>query len=295
MNPRARSVDLWRCCFVFALLLTVSNAAAEPFFFIQLTDPQLGMFAKNENFQQETDNFEFAVATVNRLRPAFVVVTGDLINKPGDRAQTAEYQRIVGKVAPAIPVYNVAGNHDVGAEPTPESVTAWTSDFGPDHYVFRHRDFVGIVLNSNVIFSPLKARQLHAEQQSWLRAELEKARAGGAAHLAVFQHHSWLLRNADEPDQYFNIPRERRAVYLELFKEFGVKHVFCGHYHRNALAEAGGVEVVTSGPVGKPMGGAKSGLRIVIVYADRISHRYYEFGELPNRVELSAAPAETAK
>ena len=56
---------------------------AKPFFFIQYTDPQFGMYASNANFSQETANFEFAIATANRLKPAFVVVTGDLVNRPG--------------------------------------------------------------------------------------------------------------------------------------------------------------------------------------------------------------------
>src|SRR6185295_9979592 len=72
--------------------------AAEPFFFIQLSDPQFGMFTGNKDFAQETANFEFAVATINRLRPKFVVITGDLVNKPGDAAQIAEFKRIAAKV-----------------------------------------------------------------------------------------------------------------------------------------------------------------------------------------------------
>ena len=39
---------------------------AEPFFFFQLSDPQFGMFTDNKDFAQETANFEFAVATINR-------------------------------------------------------------------------------------------------------------------------------------------------------------------------------------------------------------------------------------
>ncbi len=74
-----------------ALGLAVASAsqpaAFHPFFFIQLTDPQFGMFTGNAGFEQETANFEFAVATANRLKPAFVVVTGDLVNKTGDEAQ----------------------------------------------------------------------------------------------------------------------------------------------------------------------------------------------------------------
>jgi hypothetical protein len=39
------------------------------------------MFSTNENSAHETLNFECAIATANRLKPAFVVITGDLINQ----------------------------------------------------------------------------------------------------------------------------------------------------------------------------------------------------------------------
>ena len=47
--------------------------------FIQMSDPQFGMYTKNANFEHETVNFEFAIANANRLRPAFVVITGETI------------------------------------------------------------------------------------------------------------------------------------------------------------------------------------------------------------------------
>src|SRR6478752_5271009 len=65
-----------------------------PFFFIQMSDPQFGMFTANGDFLQETANFTRAIDAANRLRPAFVVVTGDLTNRQGDSAQIAEYRRV---------------------------------------------------------------------------------------------------------------------------------------------------------------------------------------------------------
>jgi serine/threonine-protein phosphatase CPPED1 len=277
---------------ILFLLLSFGARAAEPFFFIQLSDPQFGMFTGNKEFTQETANFEFAAATVNRLRPAFVVITGDLVNKPGDAAQIAEFQRIVGKIDSAIPVYNVAGNHDVENVPTPAAIATYTNQFGPDRYTFEQRGVVGIVLNSSVIHSPQKTTNQLAEQEKWLRTELARAREKNAPHVVIFQHHPWYLKAANEPDQYFNIPVERRTNYLALFREFGVKYLFSGHYHRNALARDGDMEAITTGPVGMPQGGDKSGLRVVIVRDDRLEHRYYHFGEIPNRIDL--APAKTA-
>ena len=267
--------------FLFALF---SAWASEPFSFIQLTDPQFGMFANDTNFVQETKNAELAVAAVNRLHPAFVVVTGDLVNRTGDKAQIAEYKRIFGKIDSTIPAYNVAGNHDVGNTPTHEAIAAYEREFGPDHYSFRYRDFVGIVLDSNLIQSPERAKELAAEQERWLKTELERARSEKARHIVIFQHHPWFLSDVAETNQYFNLPREQREKFLPLFHELGVKHVFCGHYHRNVIARDGDLEIVTTAPVGKPLGKDPSGMRIVTVNGDIITHRYYGFGEIPNSV-----------
>lgn len=272
-------------------------AAADSFFFIQLTDPQFGFLAANANFAQETANFEFAVATVNRLRPAFVVITGDLVNKPGDAAQIAEYQRIVAKIDRAIPVYAVAGNHDVENTPTPATIAKYTKKFGPDHYTFRHGGLVGIVLNSSVIHSPQQTPEQLADQERWLAVELEKARQERAQHIVIFQHHSWFLKSATEPDGYSNLPIASRAKYLDLFRKFGVRYVFCGHLHRNAIARDGELEVVTTGPVGKPLGPVaerKSGLRVAIVRPDRIEHEFYDFSALPNQISLDPIPTKIA-
>jgi serine/threonine-protein phosphatase CPPED1 len=273
---------------VLPLLLSASLPAAEPFFFVQLADPQLGMFADNKDFAQETTNLEFAVAAINRLHPAFVVVSGDMLNRPGDTAQIREYQRIMSRVATNIPVYPVVGNHDIGNAPSPADLATYTNHFGPDHYTFRHAGFAGIVLNSVIIHTPLHTANELAGQELWLQAELKHARQNGAQHVVIFAHHPWFLKTADEPDEYFNIPSERRARYLAWFREAGVNHLFSGHYHRNAVAHDGTLEAITTGPVGKPLGEGMSGLRIVIVRDDRLEHRFYHFGELPNRVDLKA-------
>lgn len=290
---------LRRCLVCFALALLALSArravAEEPFFFIQLSDPQLGMFTDNRDFAQDAANFEFTVVAVNRLRPAFVVITGDLVNKPGDEAQIAEYRRIAGKIDPAIPVYHLSGNHDVKNVPTPESLAEYVKIFGPDRYTFQQRGLTGIVLNSTLIHSPQEAMTQLGEQERWLRDELAKAKAAGARHIVVFQHHPWFIEKADEPDQYFNIPLARRVAYMALFREYGVRYLFCGHYHRNAEGRDGEIQNITTGPVGKPLGGAKSGFRVAIVRDNAIEHRFYELGDLPIKIDPNPAPAKAEK
>jgi 3',5'-cyclic AMP phosphodiesterase CpdA len=288
MNAAAARLGFVLAAAVFAAVVSI-RAQGGAFFFIQLSDPQFGMHTGDREHSQETANFEFAVATVNRLRPAFVVITGDLVNKPGDTGQIREYDRIKARVLPAIPVYDMPGNHDVENAPTPESVAAYRARGGRDRYVFRHGGFMGIVLNSSLIHTPDKAPLEASDQQAWLTTELAKARTSGANHVVVFQHHPWFLARADEPDQYFNIPLARRAPLLRLFRESGVRLLVSGHYHQNALATDAGLDVVVTGPVGKPLGAARSGLRVFLVGPAGITHKYYEFGLLPTAIDPAAS------
>jgi len=268
-----------------AVASTSQPAAFDPFFFIQLTDPQFGMFTGNAGFEQETANLEFAIATANRLKPAFVIITGDLVNKTGDEAQIAEYLRVVKRLDAAIPVYSVPGNHDVGNEPTPDLLAAYRQRFGPDRYTFRLPGFVGIVVNSCLVHAPQNAPEEASRQERWLRAELASAaRSGNPHHIVVFQHHPLFLKNATEPDSYDVIPLARRSLFLQMYRDAGVRYVFGGHYHQNAPARDGAIESVTTAPIGMPLRGASSGLRIALVRATGIEHRYYALGDLPTRV-----------
>ena len=246
----------------------------------------MGMSADNANVEQERANLEFAVATINRLRPAFVVVTGDLVNRTGDDRQIAEYLDILGKVDREIRVYNLPGNHDVGNTPTSESLAAYAKRFGPDRYVIRRGSFEAIVVNSQLMWAADKMPEAAAAQDAWLKEELARARRDKMQDIVVFQHHPIVLKDVDEADGYENIPRARRAQYLALLSEFGVRHVFAGHLHHNNVVRAGDLEIVGTGPIGKPLGdGARSGMRIVKVSPHGIEHRYYDLGELPNKLQ----------
>ena len=117
-----------RCLLLGSLLGTLLSTGAlvaqpeAPYFFLQMADPQFGMFSDNAGFEEETTRYEKAIAIANRLQPAFVVVCGDLVNTPGDSTQQAELDRISAQLDERIPPYLVSGNHDVGNAPSPESL-----------------------------------------------------------------------------------------------------------------------------------------------------------------------------
>jgi 3',5'-cyclic AMP phosphodiesterase CpdA len=271
-----------------ALLLLVFAArtfAADPFFFIQAADPQFGMFAADKNFTQETANWTFAIANINRLHPAFLVVSGDLVDKAGDPAQIAEYKRINRSLDPSIHLYNVAGNHDVENDPTPESIAAYRKNIGPDYYSFREGPVYGIVLNSSYFKSPGKVPEEAAKQETWLAAELEKARATNALPV-VFLHIPLFLARPDEPEQYFNTPRETRSRILALLHRYNVRYVFAGHLHKNSYGKDGDLEMIATSAAGKPLGNDPSGFRIVEIKGDSLDQHYIAFGKLPNKYPI---------
>jgi len=267
------------------------SGQAQPTHFILLGDPQIGMYSTNADFAQESANYEFAVATVNRLKPGFIVILGDLVNKAGDPNQIREFKRITTKVDASIPVYLVAGNHDVGNEPTPETLAAYRKNIGRDYYSFRAGHVYGLVLNSQLIFAPEKALREYQEQDAWLRKELETAKDSRARHIILFQHHPVFKKSAREPDEYENIPLERRLPLLDLLYQYGVLYVFAGHTHRNVLARDGQLEVVATAPVGRPLGQDGSGIRVVTISEAGLSHRYYEFGKLPDKLVNLSSPS----
>ncbi|MCE7067122.1 metallophosphoesterase [Dyadobacter sp. CY326] len=271
---------------LFLISLAGFAQKSEPFFFIQMTDTQFGFFTDNKSFEKETENFEKAIALANRLKPAFVIITGDLINKPADKAQLAEYKRIVALLDPKIPIYHVAGNHDVTNDRKENDIVQYRKELGKDFYLIKHNNMRGIVLNSLYFKSPAGVEKEAAAQEKWLNKQLKKAKRSSAAPLLVFQHHSWFLTDPNEKDEYFNIPAETRQKHLALFNQYGVSHIFAGHYHRNAFGKSGEMEMVTTGPVGKPLGKDPSGFRIVKVSGKNVSHQYYELDQVPEKIVL---------
>lgn len=257
-----------------------------PYYFALITDTQMGMHASDRNFEQETVSYEFAVGTVNRLKPGFVIILGDLVNKDGDPEQIREFQRISRGIDPSIPVYCVAGNHDVGRIPTLESLAAYRNIFGRDYYSFREGPVYGIVLNSSLFVSPQMAQAEFEAQLSWLKEELEKAKSSGAGQIIVFQHHPLFVKEAAEEDAYMNVPLERRKVLLDLLHARDIRTVFAGHIHSHSAAKDGELEMIAVGPVAIPFGEYGSGIMLAAAAAEGVQYRYFDFGKIPNTLSI---------
>jgi len=283
-----------KLCFLITLLIIVFTVSAQenykvkrenndrPYFFIQVADPQFGMFEENNGFEKETGLYGKAVMRINRLRPDFIVITGDFVHRTKDSLQIAEFKRITAKIDSEIPVYYTPGNHDIGHNPESQDIKAYIRDFGYDRFSFKHKGSQFIGFNSSLI----KANTPYLEQQqyNWLRKKLSKNKR--VRHTILFCHYPFFIKAFDEPENYSNISLENREKYLALFEASKVDAIFSGHLHNNAIASFGEIQLVTTSAVGKPLGDAPSGLRIVKVFTDSIEHIYYGLDEIPDSIRF---------
>lgn len=282
---RIRTISLVFCVLLAAAF--AANAADNtPFFFVQLADTQMGFTNKNVDMVPEIEHFKAAVEHINRLRPAFVLISGDLVNTAHDPKQIRAFWSIARDISPDIPLYLLPGNHDVGGKPTAEDVRSYAKLMGKDHYSFSYNGSEFVILDS-CLLNDGSDKDLRDAQQKWFETELAAARAKNPAHIFVCDHHPWFLRTPDEPDKYYNVPLAYRGPYLDLMKRYGVEYALSGHLHYELIGHDGNLTLLTDGPVSKST--AKPpvvGLRIVRVYKDRVEHRFYALDKVPDSVKM---------
>ena len=257
------------------------SGSTTPFFFIQLSDPQFGLFeargaAPGDGSFPETALYEKAIAAANRLRPAFVVVTGDLVQDSDSDQQHAELMRITGQLDNDIPIYFTTGNCDVGNTPTAESLRIYREKFGYENYSFDAGGSHFVVLNSSVCLDPSEVPEEWDSLVEFLRRDLD-VHSPDSNHTIVFMHHPLFGKSVDEPDNgIVIIPRERRRIILDLLRQHEASGVFAGHWHRNHYTADNGMLMITTSSVGYPLGDDPSGYRVVTVGEDAsISHEFF--------------------
>ncbi len=265
------------------------NKHSESFFFIQLTDPQFGFFEKNEGIAPEIELYTSAVDHINRVKPDFIVMTGDFVNHKKSTEQITAFKEITAMLDPKIKIFLIPGNHDMGSNPKEEDIAFYKDNYGEDRFSFTHNKSLFIGINS--VYIKAQTPEKEEEQYRWLEKELKSNKK--VNNTILFVHHPFFLRQAGEEENYSNINTDIRKKYLSLLKKHKVKTVFAGHYHNNAYGKAGKLEMITTSAVGKPLGKAPSGMRVVWVYPDGIQHKYYSLEDFPEKITGPSEPPPT--
>lgn len=269
-----------------------------PFCFIQAADPQLGLMKAwrvgdtkdgGDEWDEEVELTKQAVEGVNRLqpRPRFMILCGDLVHAmPGTQfreAQERDLKDALKGTDPSIPLVFVSGNHDLDQVPTPGTVEQYCRVWGDDYFSFWVGGVFCLVLNSQLFFNSSACPHLEEAQETWLEAQLSRASSSTGPkpkHVLVFQHIPLYVKSPDEEDEYINLQKEVRRRLMDRFKRAGVKAVFSGHYHRNAGGCHDGLDNVVTSAIGCQLGDDTHGVRVVVVTADAVVHRYHTLEQL---------------
>jgi 3',5'-cyclic AMP phosphodiesterase CpdA len=244
---------------LIAMLLSgCAHLVPKPFSFVQMCDPQLGF----ESYEADLARLEQAVKQINASQADFVVVCGDLVNKPDDKS-FGDFNAVRTKLR--VPAYCAAGNHDIGNEPTLETLTQFRQKVGKDFFYFDHKGCRFIVLNTQLWKTPVTGET--EEQDAWLRKTLVEASRKGR-RVFVVVHYPPFVKDPEEADAYFNLPLEKRRELLSDFERAGVVAILAGHTHTTAVNRVGTIEVVTSETTSKNFDKRPFGFRVWHVNAD---------------------------
>ena len=269
------------------------------FLFIQMADPQFGMyehFSKLTNkeieyirnvkgmnildthdlsgLNFEIENFNKAIDIANSIKPKFVIICGDMINSTEEYDQYQNFIKICNRLSKDIKIYFAPGNHDIdNQEITKDSLENYKKSFGDDQYYFDYNNYRFIVINSNVTFNPYKLPDEWEKQLNFLKTTLKESNS--IKNKVVFLHHPLFINSPYEENNFISIHKPHRNILLSLFDIYGVTAVFAGHWHRNSYTKYKNIEIITSGPVGYPLGKDPSGLRIIKASDSKLIHKYY--------------------
>lgn len=249
------------------VMIAAACQSFEPFTFVQMSDTQIGFIDSSPQYTHSDSLMKAAVVATNALHPAYVFVTGDLVDNPNDPVQDSVYRTRLAEIE--APVYAVPGNHDYYGF-SREKQVAYIALRGYDRFSFQDKGCAFIGMDSNCIKDA--AEEAEAEQWDWLVAQLDKAKS--CKYTFVFLHCPVVRETMDEPEDYFNFSKEQREKYITLFKEKGVDVVFAGHTHQEYDAVIEGIRFVAAGPVGNALGHGTPGYNVVKVTEDGVEVTY---------------------
>ena len=147
------------------------------FFFVVLADPQFGLFksfngrnpeelrrwwrkglrifpTEVTDMSEEIRRYTRTIEAINRLRPAFAITCGDLVQDKTDDEQHETLLRLTAMLDDEHPYALGVGQPRRWGPAHPETIAAYQARYGPDNYSFDHGGSHFVVINSSVCVDP---------------------------------------------------------------------------------------------------------------------------------------------
>ena len=241
-----------------------SGTDAGAFTFVQLCDTQMGF----GGYEHDLKTFKQAVHQINELKPDFVVICGDLVNRPHDQS-FADFKEIKSELT--MPCYCAAGNHDVGNTPTAARLKRYRTWMGKDYYAFEHKGYTFVIANTQLWKSPLDGES--EAHNDWVVQTVQAAKAKGSP-VFIVQHYPLYINNPDEEEEYYNLPVDKRKELLALYGQCNVVAVLAGHTHKTLINQYGDIQLVTGGTTSKNLDQKPLGFRRWVVSESTAEHEF---------------------
>ncbi len=212
--------------------------------------PNHFVFVAYGDTRTNPDAHRAVVGEIVRMRPEFVVQTGDLVAQGSDPAQWAQFDAIVGPLRAArIAYYPAEGNHDEAGYLHPDNPLfrrevhePYDSGDGLYYAFTRHRNRF-LIVDSFEDYAPGSA------QYRWLASQLAQAQRTAVNTFVMFHESPFSVGpHAVEPDA-----AQARAYLHPLFVRYKPRAVFCGHDHLYYRTVRDGVNYIVTGGGGAPL------------------------------------------
>lgn len=204
------------------------------FFFAYISGPEFILDENNTGI--EVENLRRAIASINKLRPRFVVSSGNCTNtSPVDplyEIQLTNFRKNMARLSESIAILYVAGDKDVSSGLS--SLQLYRKYFGADYYGFWYGGLRCLIINSSLFNEnlPMDLVNEAVSQEIWLEDEIEQAKLC-SQHVIIFMHTPWFVSHIDEEYQKgVNIPYEYRVKWLNNLRHSKVKYVFASGVNR---------------------------------------------------------------
>ena len=212
-------------------------AAAEDFFFVQLSDSHWGF--KGPPNPEAANTLKLAVDAVNALpqQPDFIVFTGDLTHTTDDvqerRKRMGEFRNIV-KGLKTQNIRYMPGENDASLD----KGAVYQEFFGPTHYSFDHKNVHFIAIDN--VSDPTAA--IGEEQLKWLGDDLKKQTPD--AHIVVFAHRplfdlypqwDWATKDGEKAIELLMPYRNVTVFYGHIHQEHHFKTAHIEHHAAKSL------------------------------------------------------------
>ena len=241
--PRKSTSRFIFLLFLALLLISCTSQQEKPFTFVVIGDhrPADATLQPPPVFMQE-------LKSIKKLKPAFIVDTGDLIFGVSTEKEVIErqYQDLFKVLSQFnIPIYPTVGNHDVANGNLPYYIQNFHR---PTFYSFDYQNSHFIVLSTE---EEGEKDSIEGKQLAWLKEDLNRAQK--ATNIFIFMHRPMFAKLTHINSRYRGFSPSRREELHRLFLQHPVKIVFAGHEHVYSKVLRDGIWYINSSGGGAPL------------------------------------------